>query len=718
MILPPLREVKKFVAIDLETYMFKEMEITWKGKKIKFKDGTPPDPICMSWCGHPTHYEGVTGSSAESDPFTGLRGDGVFNVMNHFLEEALQGKYDLVGHNIKFDMIVLTKAYPVLIPKIFECYERGIIHDTLLMERLFRISTTGQAEGRFSLDRLVMSYFKKDISDSKAEGAVRYDYGRMKHVPVEYWPRAYRDYPLEDVRWTLRLAQNFQGLKTAFGYGSINRNSCRARYDYCLGLLEWQGMPINKKKAQELLKEVNEKAAPSRKILLDKNFAYMQGLKMKMRQKEFRLYLEKFFPELIKWTKKTKKSSDKWKPSIDISSKALDDFPEGDEVIDAWKETQFWNKFESTYLPKMIVYDKYHYGYDVQKNTMRTSGFVQTMPSTKGLREIHEYPEGKGEICTVDLAGIELVSVAHQTYIAEGIESKELWKRVNSGEKPADLHAIMGSAVELSDKGKSEEEIRAMVKTGEFQEYVKEFEKRKGEKDPDALFYRKDNKFFGLGFFGGIGEVTAGKCTKSNATPHKLLGIRRIHAIVLPEIVEYLGFNSKRDDESLRGTEGWINTQREDARTYGYSVNDCYRAKCGFCQMGNGYSMQTPTAWGFLSALWDWTRACYDWSRQIYWDMGATGIVPWEDGAALPIAEIHDEIVSWFREDGDEANKFKLDVKSNIMCEGVQDQLYSVRVTVEGGIMKAWTKNEDEHKMLTKTWVDPDPKYLEEANAA
>src|SRR3989338_5527746 len=90
----------------------------------------------------------------------------------------------LVGHNAAFDLCVLGKQFPDLMPLIFEAYERGGIVDTAVAEKLISIAD-GYAERSYSLAALAQRYL--DLRLDKDTWRLRY--AEFKEVSLEQWPQ-------------------------------------------------------------------------------------------------------------------------------------------------------------------------------------------------------------------------------------------------------------------------------------------------------------------------------------------------------------------------------------------------------------------------------------------------------------------------------------------------------------------------------------------------
>ncbi|MEI6806983.1 MAG: hypothetical protein WCK49_10875, partial [Myxococcaceae bacterium] len=106
----------------------------------------------------------------------------------------------LVGHNTAFDLCVLGKQFPDLIPLIFEAYERDAIVDTAVAEKLISIAE-GYEERSYSLAALAQRYL--DLSLDKDTWRLRY--AEFKEVSLEQWPQGALDYALTDAKTTLEI---------------------------------------------------------------------------------------------------------------------------------------------------------------------------------------------------------------------------------------------------------------------------------------------------------------------------------------------------------------------------------------------------------------------------------------------------------------------------------------------------------------------------------
>lgn len=125
---------------------------------------------------------------------------GVDEVRN-VVEGILRSDELIVGHNIAFDLLVIGRQYPDLMPLIFDAYANDRITDTMVREKLKLIANGRffQLRGKgFSLATLAARYGdKKDANDPW-----RLRYSELWGIPFTAWPEAARQYAAHDVEST------------------------------------------------------------------------------------------------------------------------------------------------------------------------------------------------------------------------------------------------------------------------------------------------------------------------------------------------------------------------------------------------------------------------------------------------------------------------------------------------------------------------------------
>ena len=124
----------------------------------------------------------------------------------------------LIAHNANFDSIASSLISPRLFPLFMRAYLQGRIHCTKLREALLLVSCTdnygeisGSVSGRFaqvsrlSLAGALLTYYGKDITDSKVGDVWRLKYHTLAGVPVDSWESSARDYAIGDAEYALAV---------------------------------------------------------------------------------------------------------------------------------------------------------------------------------------------------------------------------------------------------------------------------------------------------------------------------------------------------------------------------------------------------------------------------------------------------------------------------------------------------------------------------------
>lgn len=130
----------------------------------------------------------------------------------------------IIGANIAFDLGVLANELAKMgfdaMPWIFRALDDQRVFDIQVAEALHAIANghlgkdprTGGAlvnpetgkRGRYSLAACGSLVLGRE--DVKANDEYRLRYAELKDVPMEHWPAAARDYPVDDARWTCEIA--------------------------------------------------------------------------------------------------------------------------------------------------------------------------------------------------------------------------------------------------------------------------------------------------------------------------------------------------------------------------------------------------------------------------------------------------------------------------------------------------------------------------------
>ncbi|MCP4612139.1 MAG: hypothetical protein GY845_25875 [Planctomycetes bacterium] len=199
---------------------------------------------------------------------------------------SLNCKMRLVGHNICFDLAVLIKKYPYLLPYVFKWFDRDLIHDTLINEKLLNLTRHGQIDlitvngaatkAKYSLADLENKYLGIDRHDQKTDpDAPRTNYDTMMGVPLTQWPDNYKTYAIEDAINTGGVYEAQLDAQAACidqtGYDPFIAATAKVRDHFGLYLIQIVGSCVDGKKLLEVQKyyEKQYRADQLRKPLLD-----------------------------------------------------------------------------------------------------------------------------------------------------------------------------------------------------------------------------------------------------------------------------------------------------------------------------------------------------------------------------------------------------------------------------------------------------------------
>ena len=199
-------------------------------------------------------------------------------IDQQFIEMFTNGQH-CVGHNTSFDLSILAFQYPDLLPYIFDALDRGLIHDTLLREKLLMLTLHGNFEMierngcnvrlGYKLTDLEMLYLKIDRTDLKDnEDAPRLHYSIYKDVPLEKWDKSFIDYAVDDAINTglIYEAQEIERQKCieTTGLDPFTVETFRVKISFALRLLECVGSRMDPEMVIEVSKRFRTEYAQPR----------------------------------------------------------------------------------------------------------------------------------------------------------------------------------------------------------------------------------------------------------------------------------------------------------------------------------------------------------------------------------------------------------------------------------------------------------------------
>ena len=166
----------KLIAFDTETYLI--------GTREK-----APKPVCCTW------YDG-------DKSFITHPGDATTHALFHHQD------YIFCGVNIPYDLLVMMRWHPYLIPAIMKALDEGRIIDLPLRDGLIHLATKGSPgyNMTISLADLAKKHLGLDLSANKVGDDIwRLKFGLLDGVPFNEWPVEAITYALDDAKHTYNI---------------------------------------------------------------------------------------------------------------------------------------------------------------------------------------------------------------------------------------------------------------------------------------------------------------------------------------------------------------------------------------------------------------------------------------------------------------------------------------------------------------------------------
>lgn len=634
------------VAFDFETHRIDENNIF-------------PKPVCVS-------------SFNGRDAFL-YRG---FDEMREGLKIVLSS-HTAVAHNLSFECGVIYYHFPELRDMMFKALEEGRLVCTKINEQLNSV-TQEKPKNKFDLASLVLDYFKEDISDTKTEDSWRLRYNELEGV--KDWPQEAIDYALGDSIWAYKLFCKQR--KMAY--------ELSVKSEVYLNLMASTGMAVDRERVDTLEREVDAHLKPHYDFLISKDMCELKKGKVTKKVKSLKDYIVSLGVDL-RYTKKGGVAVDAESIEVYLGQKQ-------DDILQAFRDIAVYEKAKSAYINRMKGADTIYTSYSTVKNTGRTSSSgskfypslnVQQMPRevpkvSYDIRNCFIPRPGK-KIVSIDYAGLELCSTAHQLYKYYGWS--KMRDTLNEGVEPTDMHSKLAARI----KGVSYEEFLA----------------HKKEWKP----FRQLAKPINLGFPGGIGydtmrhqlwqdgistvfnvlhtekrkqdlnyfyyqlqapDIRIARINKNEwaLVQDELVKLKRDFFDLYPELEMFLKESHKK---FLTKNTKWVKNdfdEWEEEPMYKYDIYGFKRDWCTYTAFCNGYLMQTPSAIGAKKAV------------------NKTMFTFHDNPDITPLAFIHDEILY-------EVTEGRYDLVEQaawIMVDEMQSVLNSVRITTEASVMDQWQK--------------------------
>lgn len=544
--------------------MFRSLDF----ETVPFSPGNmAPPPVCLAWSDgieeHVTHW-------TEAEPI---------------IERLLAGPHPVAIAKAAFDMAVVCAHYPRLIPKVFDAYDRGIIKDIQIRQKLIDLTMGKLGQfGPYSLKNCVK--FLADV-DLDKEGSPRTDYARFRDVPVSEWPEAHIEYARKDAYWHRRCAEIQQEeLEKENGLKAIADEDRQTRADFALTLASTWGIrtdPVGVEalKSASLARqaELEEELIASGLLVRDKKGA----LKRKVRHAQARMLETLGDYTKAKLTPKgrelKRKGGDYQEPKfLAVDAEACAD--SHDPLLAAYTEYAQLGTLLSGHIKAMETGTEkpIHTRFEVLLETGRTSSSspnIQNVRRQPGARECFVPRPGCVFVgCDYDKA--ELHTLA-QVCINIGLRSK-LADALNAGFDP---HTGLGATL----AGVSYEEAVARVEAG----------------DEEMTEWRQRAKPANFGFPGGMGPAGMVRYAKTayglEISHEESESLYEGWRTQWPGVQEYLRWIS-----DLCSPLGYGNVEHFKSHRI--------RGKVPYCAAANSF-FQGMAADGAKRALFEVARMCY-----------------------------------------------------------------------------------------------------------
>src|SRR3990167_971542 len=661
------------IALDFETYLIDE-------------NYPYPKPVCLSY------YDGTE------------KGVLVGEDMEKYLRRVLSNDNALfIAHNITFECGVIYNWMPSLRSLMWEAARKGRLYCTLIGEQIIDLKRPAP-KYKYALSDLVYKYFNVDLSTDKTDPkGWRMRYKELENVPLSTWPTAATEYAIMDSVWAHNLYS--KQLKENVDV----KRSVRAAI--ALNLMGTRGMRVDVDRVLQLESEIYRALAPKYKYLLD--LGYCTAVYGSERPKKNIKLLTSLVKEVVKRPVCTAKGN------IQVNKESLTAYytETNHPVFKCFLDINVYDKVLTAYCANMKS-ALIRTNYDVVKSTGRTSSKGTSLYTSLNIQQMPRkvpdvswdvrncfIPRDGFKIVSIDYAGLELASAAHQ--LKNVFQTSQLADMINSGEVPTDLHSMFAAET-------------VSIKTRKKMTY-EDFLKVK--KDSDFAPYRQTGKVINLGFPGGIGFETirtqlfnegilprfniivtssceydlhallrAEKLTDRSFRVARLsknewaivddevVELKNVFMALYPELKQFLLYEHRkyRTGKSKNTLNEYNEWEQEDL--YQYKVHDIIRNNCTYTAFCNGYLMQTPSAIGATN-------------------MAATVIETYlEHDEVRPLAFIPDEML--FEIKDNENLKGHIKTLSEMMIDEMQKVLYNVRITVEAASMSHWSKAGEEYSVV------------------
>lgn len=372
--------------------------------------------------------------------------DQAVDAMAQWLEDP---RVHLVAHNTKFDLAVMARAEPKLLPLIVAAGEAGRLHDTMLREQLINIAldkfeyravATGEGvknvKQTYSLAALAARHLGVDMSGDKAgPDAWRTRYNELDGVPLDEWPEAAVRYALDDAtvarQLYLRQAKpQFAERGQISGPEGVQNEVEQVRASLALELMSAWGLRADGRRVDALERRLHTQVEAARGDLVAAGI-----MRPNKRSKTGYSKSTSTVQDLVVEAYNGKPPSTE-KGNVKTDAETLRN--SGDPLLTSLADLATTEKLLTSYVGtlRQAANVGVNPAYAVVKATGRTGSFepnIQQMPRKGGVRECYVARPGR-LLCSIDYDSIEMACLAQ--VCTDWFGNSPLGDAINAGVDP------------------------------------------------------------------------------------------------------------------------------------------------------------------------------------------------------------------------------------------------------------------------------------------
>jgi hypothetical protein len=599
-------------------------------------------------------------------------------IIFSMVEGAAARKLTIVGQNIAYDLAVLCRKWPDLLPLVFDALDVGSIVDTQTAAKFI-----ANFHGRLFDDAKRTSYSLSTqcrqifgVELDKDEDGWRLRFGELLNVPLAQWPERATAYATDDALWTLRVWSHWvkaaRQLEKVYQlpHAVFGNLPARARVAFAAKLSTAWGIHTDPVQTAHVELDAVTQAAHAHKVLKQHGLfkVYTTGERAgdvqinpktgmpKMDSKAvialIRAHMPSDYPHTAGGTK-TRKDGSVAPPLPSTDAAHMERHLKGKHVaLDAYLERAEVQKTITTWLPLLRagIVTPIHSSVDELKNTGRLAYFkpnLQQLPRKEGVREAFVPRPGK-LLCSVDYDGAELRAWGQACLWLLG---KSTMATFFQRDPKGDAHAKLAASM----LGTSYEDVLARKKVDTI---VKEA--------------RQNAKPANFGFLANMGEKRF-IATQANADPP--VYFTEDEAIALKKAFKTT-WGAQDYFDYIQKRMGWDETVR--GRSFG---SNRYRGGMTYTALANSYFQQL-VADGACEALYELVKRQYD-PRH----------VDWAGRGSKMLIFVHDE--SFCEVDEERAHEQAFAIR-DVQVSALQRWCPDVPITAMPALMRRWSKGADE----------------------